>query len=535
MSRLKEQLTQKARQQSRPTAPITVAHETVSTSRATGATDTWPVPQPLPDDLPSVLAFDLDLLPEKFRPWIEDIADRLQCPPDYSAVGAMVAQAGVVGRKIGIRPKQQDDWLCVPNLWGAVIGRPSLLKTPAIQEPLKPIKRLEIEAKAAFEAALRQFSASKVISEAKGKVTRENIKAAVKEGKDATALAAELFDDAHDEPVRRRYMTNDPTVEKLGVLLNQNPNGLLIFRDELTGLLKSLDKDGQEGARAFYLEAWDGKSRFTYDRIERGTLDIEAVCLSIIGSIQPGPLNEYLRAAVRGGGGDDGLIQRFQLAVWPDSPKEWRNVDRWPDSDARDAAWDVFRRLDQQTAADLGAESDPFDADGIPFLRFSPLSQGLFDDWRGSLEQRLRSGQDHPAMESHLAKYRSLVPSLALLIHLADTRGGLIGDDSLCKAIRWAEYLESHARRLYGAAIKPDVSAAKALARRIKSRDLADGFALRDVYRAGWSDLATKEDAERAVDVLIDLDWLRRNEVPTTTKSRTQHFINPKISGTPRT
>ena len=29
-----------------------------------------------------------------------------------------------------------------------------------------------------------------------------------------------------------------------------------------------------------------------------------------------------------GGKDDDGLIQRFQLLVWPDTPTKWRNVDR---------------------------------------------------------------------------------------------------------------------------------------------------------------------------------------------------------------
>ena len=31
---------------------------------------------------------------------------------------------------------------------------------------------------------------------------------------------------------------------------------------------------------------------------------------------------------------DDGLLQRFQLMVYPDSPKEWKLVDRSPDAQA---------------------------------------------------------------------------------------------------------------------------------------------------------------------------------------------------------
>lgn len=496
----------------------------------------WPDPQALPDDLPAVMPFDLDLLPAVFRPWIEDIAERLQCPPDYPAVALMVALSSIVGCKVGIRPKRQDDWLVVCNLWGMVIGRPSLMKTPAIQEPLKPIKRLETEAQKSFQAAEREFTVSQLIADAKDKVTRKNVKDAIEEGKDATEIARGLIQDSPDRPKRRRHIVNDTTVEKLGELLNENPNGLLLYRDELVGFLKSLDREGQEGARSFYLESWNGNGRYTYDRIGRGTLDIEAAIVSIIGAIQPGPLQAYLRDAVRGGSGDDGLMQRFQLTVWPDVSAVWKNVDRWPDSDAKKAAWEVFQRLDQQTADDFGAERDQSDASEIPFLRFSPTSaQQQFDDWREQLEKRLRSGENHPAIEAHLAKYRSLVPSLALLVHLADTRGGLIGGESLDKAIRWATYLESHARRLYGAAVKPDISAAKALAQKIVARELGEQFALRDVYRNGWSGLSTSEDAQKAAEVLIDFDWIRRERFSTATKSGTRHFINPKVLGTPRT
>src|SRR6476646_6676653 len=128
------------------------------------------------------------------------------------------------------------------------------------------------------------------------------------------------------EPMRQRYLVCDCTVEKLGILLNQNPNGFTAFRDELSGLLEHLDREGQEGARAFYLESWDGTGRFTYDRIGRGTLDIESTTVSVMGGSQPGKFWSYLQSAIRGGAGDDGLSQRFQLLVYPDVSKDWRNV-----------------------------------------------------------------------------------------------------------------------------------------------------------------------------------------------------------------
>ena len=160
----------------------------------------------------------------------------------------------------------------------------------------------------------------------------------------------------------------------MGVILAANPNGVLIFRDELTGFLRAMDRDGHEQDRAFYLESWNGCGRFTVDRVGRGTLDIEACCVSILGGIQPGPLSDYLLGAVRQGVADDGFIQRFQLAVWPDPPATWRNVDRWPDSAAKQRAADVFRQLAAIDPEALGASEDGF----LQFLRFDQLSSGTF-------------------------------------------------------------------------------------------------------------------------------------------------------------
>ena len=490
----------------------------------------WKRPTPLPDELSPVEPFRIELLPKVFQAWVSDIAERLQCPADFPAVAIMVVVAGIVGRKIGIRPQQLTDWLVVPNLWGAVIGRPGLMKTPAIQEPLNILKRLEIDAKQQYDSAVREHESSVLIANATREARKGDLRKAVtKDRQAAEAIARELIQLDEPEPVRRRYLVNDGTVEKLGEILNENPNGAVVFRDELMGLLKSLDKEGREGVRAFYLEAWNGNGRFTFDRIGRGTLDIAAAILSVMGGIQPGPLSEYLRRASLGGAGDDGLLQRFQLAVWPDCPSSWRNVDRIPDSKARQAAFEACERLDNLEAVALAAERDEFES--VPFLRFGDEAQERFNDWRAELEPRLRSGSEHPAIESHLAKYRSLIPSLALLIHLVDEPdGGPVTLEALERAIDWGSYLESHARRVYGSIANPSSGAAKALAAKIEAGALQNGFTLRDVYRPGWSGLIDRSDAQAAVDVLIDHDWLASETIDTGGRPQTVYRINPHVT-----
>lgn len=487
--------------------------------------DSWPDPMPFPDELPAVKPFDYALLPDSLRPWIEDIAERVQCPPDFPAVGAMISLSAVVGRKVGIRPKRRDDWLEVPNLWGAIVGRPGVMKSPALREAMRPLRKLEALAAEAFESDAQAWQRERELAKLKREAERSNIVKAFKKG-DAISPDAlgDDFDD--DEPQARRYVVNDCSVEALGEILRHNPNGTLAYRDELIGLLKSLDKEGQEGARGFYLSAWSGTDAYTYDRIGRGlNMRIDACCLSLLGSIQPAIIGGYLRQAVAGAGGD-GLLSRFQLLVWPEIAGEWIDVDRFPDSEARSAAYETFERLDTFDPVQAGAIAEGSD---IPYLRFDDAAQDLFSEWRAGFEVRIRSGDDHAAFESHLSKYRKLVPALALLIHVADhPDGGPIGETALLKSLAWAEYLESHARRAYASVTQAEAESARALLTRIGKREVPDPFTPRDVYLKHWAYLGTPEATHEAVRLLCDLDYLREDRISTPGRTRIEYRINPK-------
>ena len=483
------------------------SHATKPAPNAAAAVADWPEPSPLPEDLPAVPVFNFDCLPDKLRPWLEDIAERMQCPPDFPAVAATVALGAIVGRKVGIRPKRYDDWLVVPNIWGAIIGRPGLMKTPAAEQALLPLRCLVAEALKEYEIKVVEHKTESILRIQRKKIIERKIAEHLKDGDETAARdeakASARVDDS--EPKLRRYEVNDSTVAKLGELLAENPNGLLVHRDELIGFLRGLDKEGNEESRAFYLESWNGTGSFTFDRIGRGTVRVESNTLAILGGIQPDLLTSYVREAVRGGMGADGLLQRFQLGVWPDVSKQWRNVDRWPDTSARNEALSVFKYLAEIEPAEIGAD----DSSGIPFLRFDSTAQDSFDQWRAQLEVKLRDDSEHPAFEAHLSKYRKLVPALALLIHLTDRGSGPVTLLALEKALRWATYLEEHARRIYSAVLRPDTAAARELAKHLQRNELTARFTLREVYRRGWAGLSAKEDAEAATEILCDAGWIR--------------------------
>src|ERR687891_109080 len=128
------------------------------------------------------------------------------------------------------------------------------------------------------------------------------------------------------------------------IAAKENPRGLLIFRDELIGFLAALDREDRKSDRGFYLEAWNGYGSYLYDRIGRGTVPVENCCVSILGGIQPAKLLAYLHQTMDPMG-DDGLLQRFQLLVYPDEPREWDLVDCYPDKEAKERALDILKNL----------------------------------------------------------------------------------------------------------------------------------------------------------------------------------------------
>ena len=305
--------------------------------------------------------------------------------------------------------------------------------------------------------------------------------------------------------------------------MSENPAGVLVVRDELTGWLAQLDRAGREGERAFCLSAWNGDCGHTIDRIKRGNIHVPHCCMSLLGGIQPARLRSYRADALADGAANDGLFQRFQVLVWPDAPTEWRYVDRPPDANAERSVAAIYRRLVARDSADP-----------VRF-RFAPDAQEMFIAWLAELEVKVRGDDLHPALASHLSKYRSLMPSLALLFELAE--GGADGLVSLTHAMQaaaWCAYLESHAGRIYSCGAAPQVQAARELATRITAGKIGAGgyFTVREIYQKGWAGLASSAEAQRAVGILADAGWVPACSTepgPSGGRPSGRYMINPRV------
>lgn len=496
----------------------------------------WPALKPITKPLLPVKQFIPEILPLQIRAWGTDISNRLQIPLDYIAVSSITVIASIIGARCGIRPKEHDSWLVTPNLYGAIVGPPSSLKTPTLNEALSPLRHLQKEAQDIYDEEMAAFLKAKEIfnlqKDAAKSAIKNQTKDSFKSGNQAEekanfAILEEL--EAPKEPHLKRYYTNDATIEKIGEILSTNPHGILIACDELESLFTHFQKQGHEGDRTFFLEGWNGTNAHRVDRIGRGSINVPNLCLGLIGSIQPGKLIKYVNQSMSRTG-NDGLLQRLQLLVYPDPVLNWKNVDQKPNYAAKEAVENIYHALATDKIFDLGAYQD--DHSKLPYFKFSEDAQKIFNEWYEELQAKIvKTEKINEPLAEHLSKYASLMPSLALIFHLIDIVSKVspscqfISEDNASKAAAWCTILESHAERIYGLHENEIEHSAITLSQKIMAKKLPQEFTLRQVYRPEWSGLKTRESALLAIETLIKHGWIKsknkNNEGP--------YLVNPKV------
>lgn len=525
-----------------------------------------PQPTPITQTLPPVKTITSDMLPKNLWRYTDNQALRLSTPHEYIGVPLVIGLASTIGTKVSIFPKMLDDWETIPNLWGAIIGNPSTKKSPALSAGVKPLHNLTFKAKEQYEHFKKEFATQKEVNEFKTKAAREELKKLAKEqAKQADDTENPITDDdlkakaqsiaeasEADEtaPMLKRYITDDSTYQKLGELLSQTHNGLLVERDELTGLLAALKGEQNEEARNFYLEAYNGTGSKIMDRVMRGSIFIDKHCLSVVGGIQPDKLEHYLSNSIKGLG-NDGLMQRFQLSVYPDHIKGRKEKDIAVDKGTRQAVYDLFEIIDNMTIGDFikygACKPDQFC--NRPHYRFTKEAAEHFLQWYDHNTAKAESS-DHTIISEHLMKYTKTVPSLALIFHLIDcieydANLGGVSLTALQTAIKWQKMLETHMYRIYSlvtdsANIKAHYLSEKILKVAEKGTDKTDitdwlthGFTARQLIRRGWKGLTATDDVLNALEVLIEHDWLTWESVPSTGRGgrpTERYYINPRVS-----
>ena len=491
--------------------------------------DGWHELAPLPPKFRATPALDPELLPRSLSGYVGDCASRMRIPPEMIATPLLVALGSVYGKKVCVQPRSKDtNWLEYPNLWGVSILPPAMLKSPSLNAAMKFINELESQAQ-------REHAASMAAWDSEDRVRKLEIKLMEAKAKKSLGIgdrigAKQQLDRIHQvkPPARKRQVISDATPEARLEILCDNPNGVMLVRDELDGHIAQLKKDGYENARAQELQFFDGHQDYSDDRIKRGSHIAEGPRMALYGNLQPAKVEKYLMDMHKGGS-DDGYLQRLlQLAVQPTITQNFELLDVSPNLEAENLARYLFK----------AAESLPLVRNSLTnrisprVLKYQPKAQQEFDEFLVALENKLRSGGiSNAVIAAHFGKYRGTLPKLSLILALAeDPFASSISLEAYRQALNLLLFYKEHAKRIYGVVLRSDLVAAYELLDRIKNGQLVDGFNPRDdIQRKEWQGLRTSGEVESAIELLVKHNHLRVIEEATNGRPKRIVRIHPVL------
>jgi len=166
----------------------------------------------------------------------------MQAPPDFAGVPIMTASGAASSAKDGIRPQRKTPLGRSAQSVGSAHWPSEFLKSPTVEASLAPVKRL---ATIALDEVRKSASQREIDSKIAKLLAEVNTKKAEPSLQGPHRRPFPVFDVDGDEPQEGRTALShdDPTPASLGQLLIENPNGILVNRDEIVSLLQTPDRE----------------------------------------------------------------------------------------------------------------------------------------------------------------------------------------------------------------------------------------------------------------------------------------------------
>jgi hypothetical protein len=312
-------------------------------------------------------------------------------------------------------------------------------------------------------------------------------------------------------PVEQRLVVGDVTTEKLASLLQENPLGLLLVRDELAAWTGTFDRysRGKGADHPTWLSFHDGGVALVDRKTGPGTIFVERAAVSVLGSIQPGTLCRVFGSAER----ESGLLARLRLVQPPPRVSLYTDGELSPATAAKWAGL-LHNLMAIQPGVDDEGEPRP------RYIRLAPKALSVFRVWHDAHAHEVADIYTDD-LAAYFSKLKGAVIRLALLFACVDvvTVGrpvSAIGPLHIESAVRIVEWLKYEGRRVYGALSESDEQRdRRQLVEWIRRRGGA--VTVRELQR-GRKGYTTSGDAEAALSELAKAGEGTWEPVPTTVK-----------------
>lgn len=369
------------------------------------------------------LVFPIEIFPAPIQSYILECKETLDSSIDYMGCSMLWLISVIVGNSIQIEVKK--GWTETATIWLAVVGKAGLGKTPSIHNIIKPLLMANNKEIKNYIKQSEKFDYYDKLS-AKEKKDHEEIQ----------------------KPVKSQFIANDITIEALVELHQENPNSVGVFKDELAGWFKDMNKYREGSDLEFWLSTWSGKA-ISLNRKTAKSAFVDKPLVSVLGGIQPSILNSFYTDDNK----DNGFMDRMLLS-YPDL-----EIEKWND---KEMDYDTIQWYQDSIIAfyeTIKHKVVEFDEDGDIKPKTAIIPKESKAEWIRVFNEYTdiqNSDEENEYMKSMLPKQKSYLPRFALLLntldsffddtHTADAMK--ISKESILKAEKVSKYFIAMAKKI---------------------------------------------------------------------------------------
>jgi hypothetical protein len=365
--------------------------------------------------------FPLEIFPKPYQKYILDCHQTLDSSIDYMGCALMWVLSVIIGNSCKIQVKR--NWIETPILWIALVGKAGIGKTPSINNIIRPIEKENQNEIKRFYEQLEKYEYFESLS------------------KEEKKTAEHVF-----KPVKSQFIANDITIEALIQMHQESKNAVGVFKDELAGWFKDMNKYKEGSDLETWLSSWSGKS-INVNRVNfSSNAFLPQPFMPVLGGIQPSILNNFYTDENK----DNGFIDRV-LLCFPDL-----KVNKYNDNEMsydiidwyNNSIINLYRLVKKDLQINNDLQIEPF------VFRFSKEAKKEWKRIFNKITKAQNSDETNEYLKSMLPKQKSYVPRFALLIFLLSVHNGdaehsdEINKDSILKAEKLSDYFVNMAQKI---------------------------------------------------------------------------------------
>jgi hypothetical protein len=366
------------------------------------------------------LVFPIDIFPKDIQNYILECNQKLDSSIEYMGCSMLWLISVCIGNSIDVEVKR--GWNENLSIWLSIVGKAGLGKTPSISNIIFPL--LKINAK-----------------EIK-KYIKENEKF---EYYDSLSKKEKEEHSEVQKPIKTQFVANDITLEALVDLHQESDNAVGVFKDELAGWLKDMNKYREGSDLEFWLSSWSGKS-VNLNRKTAKSAFVEKPFIPVLGGIQPSIFNSFYTEENK----DNGFMDRM-LLCYPDLKIDYYNENEISENilnwykETIISFYDTLKGIIKR------------DEDGEIISLTAKFSDDAKIEWKRMFNEMTsvqNDEEENEYLKSMYPKQKSYIPRFACLIHVFNdffNDGGnslLISKESILKAEKLSKYFIATAKKI---------------------------------------------------------------------------------------